>query len=138
MISIRFLRHNWRILYRNESWNGFSNNSDDSSVFIDNSDDSFTSEIFFLFLNGVFDSFNEVIFVVNRWAEDRDYGIIKDRIKRRDDRLYRKFWIICDRDDKKKFKIVFVNWRRPNSGFKKIKYSMHAILVEKEDKDNKI
>jgi hypothetical protein len=60
----------------------------------------------------------------------------KDRIKRRDNGLYRKFWITCDRNDKK-FKIVSADRRRPNSKFKKIKCLMHIVLVE-EGKDNEI
>jgi hypothetical protein len=64
--------------------------------------------------------------------------MIKNRIKRRDDKLYRKFWITYDRNGDKKFKIVSTNRRRPNSGSKKIKYFIYAVLVEEEGKSSGI
>jgi hypothetical protein len=62
--------------------------------------------------------------------------MIKNCIKRRDDGSYRKFGRICNRNGKKKFKIVSVDRRRPNSGFKNIKCPMHATLVEEGGKDS--
>jgi hypothetical protein len=44
------------------------------------------SEIFLSPLNDIFDSPDEIILAVNRWAESRNYAMIKDCIKRRDDR----------------------------------------------------
>jgi hypothetical protein len=64
--------------------------------------------------------------------------MVKNGIKRRNDRLYRKFWITCDRNDDKRFKIASTDRHRPNSEFKKIKYSMYAILVKEGGKGNGI
>jgi hypothetical protein len=64
--------------------------------------------------------------------------MIKNHIKRRDNKLYRKFRITYDRNSKKKFRIISANRRRLNSGFKKIKCFMHATLVEEGDKSSEI